>query len=697
MQAVKSDPQHLRFIPVPLRQAGVYINEDTALRFSAVFRAISFIAQAIAILPWDVLLESPNKTTKLTNHQARRILGVRPNREMSAIAFRETLVAWALSWGNGYAEIELDQTGSPIALWPISPNRVQVKRDPDTGQIVYHVENYMGGTTQIAPEKIFHLHGLGFDGLVGYSVISLASRSVALGIAAEDYGADFFANGAVSTGALKHPGTLGPKARENIRESFREVMAGHGNRFNLPIFEEGMDWVNMMINAEDAQILATRQFQVTDIARWFGIPPHKLADLTHGTFSNIEHQTIEVVNDALMPWIHRLEQEANYKLIRPSEKGVRTRLNVLGLLRGDGKSRADYYQIMRNIGIYSTNDIRRLEDMDPVGPEGDELLVQLSFTTLKRLAAGDVKQPPQPAEPKILQHSFGILFRAAYERILKREIGQFERDRTSKDSFDAWFDNYFVREKSRVEQDVEPLAMSFLISIAPQAALNGNVSEAVKIFSEWHLGSARTAFSVILAGGSEDFCSQERIIEGARFLAECLAGLSLRSDGSQQIAPGDSPLRLLSSVHRLADRLGKIEQILPVNGQKGREEGFLSLLESLAAMNGSMVERISEATGMQKEFISSIQEEIRRPSESAADLMAQLIEIVGDLRKDQAEDLRKILEGMPREIKVSSQPIPVSIDLSVRSPDQPRSRRVDLKRDEDGRLIGAEISEGNDP
>lgn len=527
LQAARSDPQALRYIPIPLRTAGIQVNEDTALRFSAVFRAISFISQTIAWLPWDILLETPQKTTKLPQHPAWNLLRVRPNKEISAISFRETMIAWALSWGNGYAEIERNAAGIPIALWPLSPNRVEVKRDPESHEIIYEISNYRGGTTYLSPGNVLHVHGLGFDGLVGYSVISLAARAIGLGVAAEEYGSDFFANGAVSTGALKHPGNLSPKAKQNLRESFQAHMTPKGKRFDLPIFEEGMDWVNMMINPEDAQLLLTRQFQITDIARWFGLPPHKLQELSRATWANIEHLSIEVVNDALMPWIVRLEQEATYKLIRPTEKGVKTKLNVRGLLRGDDKSRAEYYQILRNIGVYSTNDIRRLEDMDPMGPEGDELLVQLNQTTLKRLVSGETApQPKKEDGQKIGRQSFKMLFQHVYERILKREIGQFERDGAQKKDFPGWFYKFFARERSKIEQDIEPLAVSFLTWLAPQADLNGNLSEALKIFVEWHVEASRQAFLSMMANQIDDFCSADRINEGGRRLAECLAGLS---------------------------------------------------------------------------------------------------------------------------------------------------------------------------
>lgn len=525
LQALKSDPQRIRYIPVPLRQAGIYIDHDIALRFSAVFRAISYISQTIGCLPWDVLLETPEKTTKLFGAPLWNLLRIRPNREMGASTFRETLIAWALSWGNGYAEIERDNAQNPIALWPISPDRVEAIRDPGTKKIYYEVDNHLGGSTQISPENMFHLHGLGYDGLVGYSVISFAARAIGLGMAAEGYASDFFANGAIATGGLKHPGVLSDPARKNIQESFQSVIRGEGKRFNVPIFEEGLDWVNMMINPEDAQLLLTREFQIVDIARWFGLPPHKLQDLSRATWGNIEHLSIEVVNDALMPWIMRLEQEADFKLIPASLKSVRTKINIRGLLRGDNKSRAEYYQIMRNIGVYSTNDIRRLEEIDPVGTEGDELIVQLNQTTLKKLVAGDVR----PAVPKLAWQSHKMLFEHAYERILKREAGQFERDGAKKGDIQSWFAHFFAKEKGKIEQEIEPIAMSLFLQVVPDLKGNGQISEALNRFIDWHVESSRNAFLALSAGKIEGFCTPERIRDGGSRLIESLVTIVLKS------------------------------------------------------------------------------------------------------------------------------------------------------------------------
>lgn len=526
----KTDPSQGRFISLPARVAGVRVTEENALCLSAVFRAVSYISQTIASLPWDVISETQQGTQKLTNHPIWKLLHSRPNSEMNAITFRETLVAWAVSRGNGYAFIERNGGGIPTALWPISPDRVSVIRDPETKKIYYQVSNGIKEDDFLHPKDVFHVHGLGFDGLQGYSVISYATRSIALGMAAESYGADFFANGAVSTGGLKHPKVLSEDAKERLRKSVEAVMSGHGKRFRIPIFEEGMEWFDMMINPNDAQLILTREFQIREIARWFGLPPHKLMDLGRATWGNIEHQSIEVVNDAFMPWIIRLEQEADAKLFRPTEMGIRTKINVRGLLRGDDKSRAEYYRIMRTIGVYTTNDIRRLEDMDPVGPEGDELLVQLNQITLRQL----VGATETGGKSEITWQSHKMLFSNAYDRILRRETAQFERDKskiTDFSAFSEWFNPFFEKEKFRIKRDIEPIGLSFLMQNSPGSKFNGDLHDGLKNFIDWHIEDSRRIFAEVLSDKIINFYDSERTNSAAKRFFECLMPFFIKNQG----------------------------------------------------------------------------------------------------------------------------------------------------------------------
>jgi len=336
-----------RTVQVPLIGAGMHVDHDRALTYSAVFAATRLISETIATLPWHVLMRNPDGTReRLPTSPVESVLNRSPNPEMTPMAFRSILVAHALTWGNGYAEIVRDNAGRVKELWPIGPDLVEPKRDPDTG------------------EKFYRVH--------------------------------LFANGAMPNAALKHPMRLSDEAHQRLQAEVKEK-SGTRNAGKTWILEEGMDLMSIGIPPEDAQFLETRKFQITEVARWFRVPPHKLADLERATFSNIESQSREFVGDSLMPWIVRLEQEVDRKLLgrgrgsRPYSKIV-----VNGLLRGDSQARAAYYQTMANLGVFSVNDIRELEDIDPIGPEGDKRLVQLNQTTLEKIG----EEPEMPEEPE---------------------------------------------------------------------------------------------------------------------------------------------------------------------------------------------------------------------------------------------------------------------------------------------------------
>lgn len=528
-----SDPARSRGIMLPGRHAGVTVDHEIAMKYSAVYRAVAYISQSVAGLPWEVLADNGDRKTRMLMHPVWRLIRTRPNDEMAGFTWRETMLAWALTWGNGYSEIERDQAGRTVNLWPLSPDRVTVRRNAETGKIEYEVLNYFSSPTILAPEDVFHLHGLGFDGLTGYSVITMAARSIGLSIASEMWSEDFFGNGAVAIGGLRHPEHLSDEAYERLKKQLSD-RALFGHKWHPMILEEGMEWATFAIPAKDAQALEMRQFQVTDIARWFGLPPHKLADLSRATFSNIEQQSIEVVNDALIPWIHRMEQEADRKLLNPSrDRNLGTKMNVRGLLRGDDKSRAEYYQIMRNIGVYSTNAILRLEDMDPVGPEGDELLVQLNQTTLKKLVAGDIPKGP-PIAPKItpkqLREGFFGVAEAIFGRFLRRESNRFEQS-TKKlvdvQEIEKWSDDYFTIYRDSMEEEINKLA----IGITGAASLTGGQAWVIRDLArnalDEHEIASKKAFLSLFEGKNGRFSAETRAKDEAEsFISAILAAIA---------------------------------------------------------------------------------------------------------------------------------------------------------------------------
>ena len=340
--------------------SGKPVNERTAMQTTAVYACVRILAEAVASLPLHVYEYRDDGGKKLVHdHPLYYLLHDEPNPEMTSFVFRETLMSHLLIWGNAYAQIIRDGAGRVLGLYPLLPDKMDVQRD-DCGNIYYVYsrnsdENPMFkeyGDIRLKAEEVLHIPGLGFDGLIGYSPIAMAKNAVGMTLACEEYGASFFANGA-------NPGG----------------------------------------------VLETRKFQINEIARLYRIPPHMVGDLDKSSFSNIEQQSLEFVKYTLDPWVIRWEQSLQRSLLLPGEKGKYfIKLNVDGLLRGDYQSRMNGYAVGRQNGWFSANDIREMENMNPIpDKEGGSLyLINGAMTKLADAGAFAEKDTGQTQEEKKL-------------------------------------------------------------------------------------------------------------------------------------------------------------------------------------------------------------------------------------------------------------------------------------------------------
>lgn len=378
--------------------SGKNVNEMTALQTTAVYACVRILAEAIASLPIHVYKHTDEGKEQDVNHQLYYLLHDEPNPDMTSFVFRETLMSHLLIWGNAYAQTIRDGRGQVLALYPLLPDRMTVKRD-DKGELYYVYQrseednpNFKDkGNIILKKSEVLHVPGLGFDGLIGYSPIAMAKNAVGMTLATEEYGASFFANGANPGGVLEHPGIL--KDPSKVRESWNQVYQGTNNSHKVAVLEEGMSYKTIGIPPNEAQFLETRKFQINEIARLYRIPPHMVGDLEKSSFSNIEQQSLEFVKYTLDPWVVRFEQAFQKALLLPDEKKTYfIKFNVDSLLRGDYQSRMNGYAIGRQNGWLSTNDIRRLEDMNPLSKEegGDLYLVNGNMTKLED-AGGFIK------------------------------------------------------------------------------------------------------------------------------------------------------------------------------------------------------------------------------------------------------------------------------------------------------------------
>ena len=366
--------------------SGKIVDERTAMQTSAVYACVRILAETIASLPLHTYVRTDKGKEKALDHPLYTLLHDAPNDEMTSFVFRETLMSHLLLWGNAYAQVIRDGRGSVMSLHLLMPDQMTVKRSEE-GEVYY---SYRKENKEyiLRRDDVLHIPGMGFDGLVGHSPIAMAKQAIGLAIATEEYGATYFKNGANPGGVLEHPGIL--KDPSKVRESWNSVYGGSNNANRVAVLEEGLSFKPITIPPEQSQFLETRKFQIEEICRIFRVPPHLVSNLDKATFSNIEHQSISFIDNTIIPWVSRIESAMKKALLSTDEKKLYLiKFNLNGRLRGDAGSRATFYQIMRQNGIMSANDIRELEEMNKIPDElgGDKYLVNGNFVDMSKAGA----------------------------------------------------------------------------------------------------------------------------------------------------------------------------------------------------------------------------------------------------------------------------------------------------------------------
>ncbi|MCK9569533.1 phage portal protein [Candidatus Pacearchaeota archaeon] len=369
--------------------SGITISESTALSCVAYWACVRLLSETLASLPLIFYRRLERGKERATDHPLYKLLHDEPNPEMDSFSFTETLMSHLVTTGNCYAFIDWEDYTTVKALWIMRPDRTSPVRD-SKGEMVY---KYQSDTTQIILPgyAVWHIPGLGYDGLIGYSPLTMAREAIGLSLATEKTGARLFGNGMSVGGILQHPNKMSEDAQKRLKKAIEDEHAGVDKSQRLLVLEEGMKYEKNTIPPEDAQFLETRKFQRNEIASFFHIPPHMIGDLERATFSNIEHQALEFVVYTMRPWLVRWEKSIKRKLLLPSEKEEYfAEFLIEGLLRGDSAARSSYYKELYYLGAMSPNDIREKENMNPIkDPAGDEYFTQQNMIALSALARLD--------------------------------------------------------------------------------------------------------------------------------------------------------------------------------------------------------------------------------------------------------------------------------------------------------------------
>lgn len=389
--------------------AGVSINPQTALAITSVQRAVTLLAESIAQLPCRLYQrQSSGDRREVVDHSASGVIGARPNGWMTAYQAHEYKQFCMGLRGNAFALKDIAADGTVQSLYPLHPDRVQILVSPVDRMPYYRVLLAPDGIAGVFPLRLMHhVRWVGDNPYAGLSPIALHREALGTVAAAERHAARVFGAGTRLSGVLTRPAAA-PALKDQadvdrLLDAWEKKYGGSDHTGRVALLQEGMEFKPLSMSNEDAQLIEARGYGVRDVARIYGIPPHKLGDLSDATLTNIEQQSLEFVVYTMMPWIKRHEEAMERDLLTANDRaeGLYIQFDATGLLRGDTQSRYAAYAQARQWGWLSVNDIRRLENLPPI-VGGDTYLQPLNMADGKTgLPIG--KPGSSPGKPTV-QH-----------------------------------------------------------------------------------------------------------------------------------------------------------------------------------------------------------------------------------------------------------------------------------------------------
>lgn len=381
-----------------LSAAGIRVSPQTALRVGAVWRAVNLIANDVGKLPIKVYKrEGEGQRSEQRRHPAWRLLTRRPSAELTPIHLKRTITAHALLRGGGYGYISRSAAGElrEIVPLPPQPETVPVR---ENGRLWYVTQLANGERRRLDPRNVLHIRGLGFDGLCGYSAVEYGAGAFGLALAGEEYGGRFFANDGTPNLVLEVPAFLKPEERRAIKGEWAKMHQGLSNSHKVALLQGGISAKAVGISAKDAQLLELRQFQLLDIANWFGIPPYKLGASVNVSYKSLEQENQNYLDQAMDPWLVTWEEELTAKLLTDEEQadGYYLEYDRNALVRADMATRWGIYDRSVNGGLLTLNEARGRENLPPL-PGGDQLRIPVNAVQAPDSDSDDDSEEPDDA------------------------------------------------------------------------------------------------------------------------------------------------------------------------------------------------------------------------------------------------------------------------------------------------------------
>lgn len=365
---------------------GANYGTSKAMLLSTVYRCVEVISDSVAQLPLEPYkIDADGYRLKFTSHPSYRILNKEPNNRMTRFTFIKTLVVSTLLKGNGFAYIERDNKGNAIALHYIPSELVTIIPPTTIGENVMY--NVTGLSNSVESCNMIHILNFSYDGITGISTLSHAKNTLGLAMDSESHASGFFKGGANLAGILTVQSTLTSKQKQDLKTSWQTAFSPTTGQPNgVAVLEGNMEFKPITVNPSDAQLLETREFNVIDICRFFGVSPVKAFDLSKSSYSTVEATNLSFLTDTLSPLLEKIELEFERKIYKPSEKeSIDVRFDTSRLLRADKQSLANYYSTLFNIGVVSLNEIRKELDLASV-EGGDNHFVQVNLMEVNKAA-----------------------------------------------------------------------------------------------------------------------------------------------------------------------------------------------------------------------------------------------------------------------------------------------------------------------
>ena len=350
--------------------SGFPVSERSVLGIPAVFACVRVLAESVAALPLIVYRKDVHgDRTRADGFSLYNLLHRAPNPMQTSFELREMLMGHLCLRGNAFAFIER-YDGEVVALWPLHPDRMTVeikdgvplyRYQPDGEEVIY------------SWDEVLHIKGLSSDGVMGLSPLDLCRDTWGAAKATSDYAANYFKNDASPGGILSHPGQISAQAHSNLKNSWEAGYKGKGKKHKIAVLEGGMEWQSIGVDPEKSQMMDSRKFDVVEVARIFRVPLNLVMDYERSTYSNVTEQNRSFLTHTLRPWLSRIEQAMERSLLteREQRKYVVEHLTA-DLLRANTKERYESYKLGLDAGFLSVNQVRKFENMNSIGPDGDE-------------------------------------------------------------------------------------------------------------------------------------------------------------------------------------------------------------------------------------------------------------------------------------------------------------------------------------